>query len=512
MTAPRALVPALLAALAGFAVHPLARSQDTLPAARPIEFVVLFPAGTSADVTARVLAEGMSRQLGAQIVVVNRPGGGGAVGYQYAAQQAPDGHHLVWSSNAISTTYHTGTLPFDHTAFLPVARVQIETPLLFVRSEARWKSLSDLLQNAKAKPGTLTVGNSGFGSHTHLSSVWLFRAGGYQVLDVPFNAAQVVPSLLGGHVDAVVQLPGALAGHVKAGTVRALVAMSGARDRFFPDVPTAREQGYPVDWTIVRGYYMGPKVTDAEARKNGWPVAIAIVDTAGNLVLYQRHDNTQTGSVDSVRHALNTRFDMFEGNFNSKKNDSAFRPAKNVTKGYTYTGNACNPSPSTPPTAMAFPIDSFIDTNRVGNGDWNNQFGDYWAINHPGVGNPWAGGDLPTRYDVYRWEIDNNRITDNTPSGENGFPACSSIEPNDEPDRRIIYAAVLNCDDLDLTGGSGDTVPALTFIKMFITQPMTKLPGTGHTDEDDTLYVEMMGIVDPGVDDEVVHDIVQLYR
>src|SRR5262245_22672413 len=119
-------------------------AQDTFPGKKPIEFVVLFPAGTSADVTARVLAEGMGKQLGTNVVVVNRPGGGGAVGYRYAAAQAADGYHLVWNSNSISTTFHTGTLPFDYKAFAPVARVQLETPLLFVRSEAPWKSLGDV--------------------------------------------------------------------------------------------------------------------------------------------------------------------------------------------------------------------------------------------------------------------------------------------------------------------------------------------------------------------------------
>lgn len=260
MSAPRTLVLRLLAVLAGLAAVMPVAAQQPYPAGRPIEFVVLFPAGTSADVTARVLAEGMGRQLGTQIVVVNRPGGGGAVGFKYAVQQAADGHHMVWSSNAISTTYHTGTLPFDYKSFLPVARVQIETPLLFVRSEAPWKTLRDILQQAKAKPGTLTIGNSGFGSHTHLSSVWLFKAAGFEVVDVPFNAAQVVPSLLGGHVDAVVQLPGALAGLVQAGTVRALVAMSGARDPFFPDVPTAREQGMNISAELWRGVVV-PKGT-----------------------------------------------------------------------------------------------------------------------------------------------------------------------------------------------------------------------------------------------------------
>jgi tripartite-type tricarboxylate transporter receptor subunit TctC len=242
-----------LATVALAAAVPMAPAQEVYPGGKPIEFVVLFPAGSSADVTARVLAEGMAKQLGTQIVVVNRPGGGGAVGYRYAAAQAADGHHLVWNSNSISTNYHSGTLPFDYRAFAPVARVQIETPLLFVRGEAPWRSLRDILQYAKASPGKLTVGNSGFGSHTHLSSVWLFKSSGLQVVDVPFNAAQVVPSLLGGHVDSVMQLPSALAGHVKTGAVRALVALSDARDPFFPEVPTARELGTNAVAELWRG-------------------------------------------------------------------------------------------------------------------------------------------------------------------------------------------------------------------------------------------------------------------
>lgn len=253
MATPSAFVRRLFAAWTMLACAAAALAQEPFPGRKPIEFVVLFPAGSSADVTARVLAEGMAKNLGTNIVVVNRPGGGGAVGYKYAAAQAADGYHLVWNSNSISTTYHTGTLPFDYRAFTPVARVQNETPLLFVRAEAPWKNLRDLLQYAKANPGKLNVGNSGTGSHTHFSSVWLFRTAGVQVVDVPFNAAQVVPSLLGGHVDAVMQLPGALAGLVAAGNVRALAALSGARDPALPNVATAREQGVDAVAELWRG-------------------------------------------------------------------------------------------------------------------------------------------------------------------------------------------------------------------------------------------------------------------
>src|SRR5512132_4515429 len=106
-------------------------AQDAaFPKKGNIEITVLFPAGSSADVTARLLAQGMSRQLGANVIVFNRPGAGGAIGYKYVAGQKPDGYTLVWNSNSISTTYHSGQLPFDYKAFDGVARVLVETPLL----------------------------------------------------------------------------------------------------------------------------------------------------------------------------------------------------------------------------------------------------------------------------------------------------------------------------------------------------------------------------------------------
>jgi len=223
------------------------------PQKGPLEITVLFPAGTSADVTARTLAEGMSKVLGQRVLVVNRPGAGGAVGYRYVASQKPDGYSLVWNSNSISTTYHSGLLPFDYQAFDAVARVLVESPVIAVRADSRWKSLNDLIVEAKAKPKIISVGHSGIGSHTHISLAALFFAAGAEVNEVPFGAAQVVPSLIGGHVDALVQLPAALSGPVKQGQVRLLAALIPNRDPALPDVPTAREQGFDVSVEAWRG-------------------------------------------------------------------------------------------------------------------------------------------------------------------------------------------------------------------------------------------------------------------
>lgn len=227
--------------------------EPQFPQKGAIEITVLFPAGSSADVTARLLADGMSKQLGAKVLVVNRPGAGGAIGYRYVAGQKADGYSVVWNSNSVSTTYHSGMMTLDYRAFDAVARVLVESPVIAVKGDSQWKSLGELVAAAKSRPKHITVGNSGIGSHTHISAVALFKAAGAEVVDVPFGAAQVVPSLLGGQVDVVVQLPAALSGYVKSGQVRLLAALTSGRDPALPGVPTAREQGFDVSLEAWRG-------------------------------------------------------------------------------------------------------------------------------------------------------------------------------------------------------------------------------------------------------------------
>ena len=240
------LLATLLAGAAG-------AQEPAFPQRGPIEITVLFPAGSSADVTARLLADGMARQLGQRVLIINRPGAGGAIGYKHVATQKPDGYSLVWNSNSISTTHHLGQLDLDYRAFDAVARVLVESPVVAVRADARWKTLAELIADARARPGQISVGHSGVGSHTHISLVALANAAGVVFNEIPFGAAQVVPSLAGGHVDAVVQLPAALSGQVKQGSMRLLAALIPSRDAALPEVPTAREQGVDVALEAWRG-------------------------------------------------------------------------------------------------------------------------------------------------------------------------------------------------------------------------------------------------------------------
>lgn len=244
----------ILMMIIGVALSATGTAQEPpYPKRGNVEITVLFPAGTSADVTARMLATGMTKQLGVNVLAVNRPGAGGAIGYRHVAGQKPDGYSLVWNSNSISTTFHSGQLAFDYRTFEPVARVLSESVVVAVRNEAKWKTLKELVADAKSRPGTVTVANSGVGSHTHISAVALFKTADAQVTDVPYAAAQIVPNLMGGHVDAAVQFPGALASNVQAGRLRLLAALSSQRDPAFPDVPTARELGLDIALDAWRG-------------------------------------------------------------------------------------------------------------------------------------------------------------------------------------------------------------------------------------------------------------------
>jgi tripartite-type tricarboxylate transporter receptor subunit TctC len=246
--ARRAILAA--ASLAMMATPGLAQDY---PAGKPIEMTVLFGAGSASTQTARVLADGMAKVLGVPVPVVNRTGAGGAVGYTYVSQQKADGYSIVWNSNSISTTFHTGQLPFDYKTFDPVARVTIENPSLAVKAGAPWKTLKELIDYAKANPGKVRVGHSGKGSHTHIASVALFAAGGAKIIDVPFGRGQAVTNLLGDRIEAAIQFPQAFVPHVKAGSLRILALLGTIPDPAFPTVKTAKAQGYDVSLDLWRG-------------------------------------------------------------------------------------------------------------------------------------------------------------------------------------------------------------------------------------------------------------------
>jgi tripartite-type tricarboxylate transporter receptor subunit TctC len=242
----------LLAAAALVSAATLGQAQS-YPGGKPIEMTTLFGAASASTTTARKLADGMAKILAAPVPIIDKPGAGGAVGYTYLSQQKPDGYSIVWSSNSISTTFHTGQLPFDYKNLEHVARVTIENPVLAVKADAPWKSLKELIAYAKANPEKVRVGHSGKGSQTHLVAVALFAEGGAKVIDVPFGIGQAVTNLLGDRIEAAVQFPQAFVSQAKAGNLRVLAVLGTIPDPAFPNVKTARQQGYKTAMDLWRG-------------------------------------------------------------------------------------------------------------------------------------------------------------------------------------------------------------------------------------------------------------------
>jgi putative tricarboxylic transport membrane protein len=228
-------------------------SAASFPAGKPIEMTALFGAASASTQTARVLADGMAKVLGAPVPILDKPGAGGAVGYMYLSQQKPDGHSVVWSSNSISTTFHNGQLPFDYKNLEHIARVTVENPALAVKADAPWKTLKELVEYAKANPEKLRVGNSGQGSQTHIASIALFTSVGAKVIPVHRTGGQATADLLAGRIEVMVQFPQVVVPHVKSGELRVLALLSSIPDPVFPDVKSAKAQGYNVDMPLWRG-------------------------------------------------------------------------------------------------------------------------------------------------------------------------------------------------------------------------------------------------------------------
>ena len=221
---------------------PASATQTDYPT-RPIEMLVPFGAGGSADLAARKLAAMVEKDLGQPIQISNVTGAGGAVAYQQIKNSKPDGYKLLWTSAALATLPAQGNIDFGYEAFDHVALVSAETVTLTVAADSQWKSLKEFLDYAKTASKPVTVGNSGIGSFTHLSAAAMAQAAGVQFTHIAFGTGLAVTNLVGGHIDASVQHPAEILSALKGGQIRMLTVTSDQRIPAFKDVPTLKEQG-----------------------------------------------------------------------------------------------------------------------------------------------------------------------------------------------------------------------------------------------------------------------------
>jgi tripartite-type tricarboxylate transporter receptor subunit TctC len=211
---------------------------------REVQIVIPWAAGGATDLVFRALAVSTARHLGKAVVIVNKPGAAGAVGYTEAMQARPDGYTLVTAASPLAIVPHQAATAFTHKSFEPVINV-VQDPAMFqVRADAPWKTLADFLDYARKNPGVVTVGNSGAGGGVHLIALAFEKAAGVKLNHIPFaGGGPSITALLGGHVSAVSCSPPEGIAHVRGGKLRILALFSEKRFEAFPDVATVSEQG-----------------------------------------------------------------------------------------------------------------------------------------------------------------------------------------------------------------------------------------------------------------------------
>ena len=228
--------------------------------AKPVDFVNPWGAGGAADIQARKLAELISRDLGQPLIVRNVTGAGGAIGYNEVQRAKPDGYTMLWYGGAINTLAARKQIKYDYTAFEHVAGVGFETIMIAVSKTAPWKDFREFIAHIKQNPGKVTIGNSGMGSVTHLVPVLIASKIGTPIVHVPFGTGLAVAALMGGKINASSQNPAEILSQIRAGEVRVLAVSSEKRINPWPDVPTMKESGVDVAYSLWRGF-AAPKGT-----------------------------------------------------------------------------------------------------------------------------------------------------------------------------------------------------------------------------------------------------------
>lgn len=271
----------------------LASAQTNYPT-KPLTFVLSSGAGSSVDVMARTISKIAEKYLGEPIGVLNKPGGSGAVAMAYLLSNPANGYTIWAATKTFPVAMNTTLKQYSMNQFEPLVRVEIDPFTIAVQANSPYKTLSDLLKAAKAKPGSITVGGFGSSSPHHLATVRLMSLTNTKFTWVPFSAgSRAMAALLGGHVDAVLSNPSTLKQNVLAGKLRMLAVASDQRLKDFPDTPTFKELGVNLVDAQWRGIFLKAGTPSAVVAKLGAAFKKAIADPA--FQTYLKKSNQEDG-------------------------------------------------------------------------------------------------------------------------------------------------------------------------------------------------------------------------
>ncbi|AEG91992.1 tripartite tricarboxylate transporter substrate binding protein [Ramlibacter tataouinensis] len=259
MTAPAASRRTLLRLAGATLAAPwLAHAQDTVAGGGTVTLVVSYPAGGGADLMARLIAPHLSRALGQNVVVDNKPGASGQIAASQVARATPDGSQLLLdaSSFAVNPSLFP-KLPYDSDkAFTPLAVLALFPNVLVSHPGHESKNVRDLIKAAKARPGQIAYASSGNGSAQHLAGALFEDRAGVSLTHVPYKGGgPAMNDVIGGQVPLFFANVASSLGHIQAGKLRPLAVTSRRRARVLPEVPTMEEAGVPgyevLEWNPV---------------------------------------------------------------------------------------------------------------------------------------------------------------------------------------------------------------------------------------------------------------------
>jgi len=233
-------------ALAAIGLVPAAGPGDAWAQARTIKIVVPFAPAGGADILARLMADHVGRIYGPTVVVENRPGGGTVIGTEVVARAAPDGNTLLLMGNSFVINPNLKALSYDPlTSFEPICHLTRSPNVVVVHAASRHRSLADLIDAARARPGEVTMGVNGPATSQQIGFEMLKRAANVNLAYIPFQGgAPAVNALLGQHVDSIYSNYPTSAEQISAGKLRALAVGSQSRIEPMPELPTVAEAGY----------------------------------------------------------------------------------------------------------------------------------------------------------------------------------------------------------------------------------------------------------------------------
>ncbi|MBP1931024.1 tripartite tricarboxylate transporter substrate binding protein [Ammoniphilus resinae] len=211
---------------------------------KSMSFIVPYAAGGGTDLITRSLAKAAEPIMGQSIAVMNKPGGGGAVGMTEGSLAKPDGYTVTMITVESTILPHLGLAQFSYEDFVPIAQVSFDPSVVTVAADSPFETITDFLNYAKENPGKVKVGNGGAGGIWHLAAASIEQAAGVKFNHVPFDGGNpAVTALLGGHIDAVTVSAGEVLEQVKAGKLKPLAVLSDEHISAFPDLPTFKESG-----------------------------------------------------------------------------------------------------------------------------------------------------------------------------------------------------------------------------------------------------------------------------